>query len=190
MEPRRKTNKKTKSTSIPAEYLKNIKSVFTKAFKERLAGREIFVEGRLFPSELILCVGYLPDPEGLRQTNFEASIDHGGKDVFEKMGICIDALSSLMDQYLESSETLELPREWTPYDFEKHQVFLRTSARNTVLENEANRILGVDSNDALYTEGEDPLEDLAKKSEGDDEYRKTIEQVNEKLRKKKREDLN
>src|SRR5690348_2034795 len=102
MEPRRKTNKKIKSTSIPAEYLKNVKDVFTKAFKKRLGNREIFTEGRMFPGELILCVGYLPDPGGLKQTNFEASVDHTGKDVFEKMGICIDAISSMMDQYLES----------------------------------------------------------------------------------------
>jgi len=183
MEPRRKTNKKIKSTNIPVEYLKNIKNVFTTAFKSRLGKREIFVEGRMFPEELILCVGYLPNPKGLRQMNFEASIDHSGKDVVEKMNICIDAISSMMDQYLDSGEEMELPLEWTPYDFEKTKVYLRTSGRNTVLENQANEILGVDPHDALYTEGHN---DLGLEGENNDsEYEETIKEVNEKLRKKK-----
>lgn len=197
MEPRRKTNKKIKSTSLPTEYIKNIKDAFKKAFKKQLGKRDIFVEGRLFPEELILCVGYLPESGGLRQMNFEASADHKGKDVFEKLGICVDAISSIMDQYLESKETLELPLEWTAYDFEKNKVFLRTSSRNTNLENEANKILGVDPNDALYVEGDD-LDKIdaamAEKSDDDDtpddlandpEYRETIKQVDEKLRRKK-----
>src|SRR4051812_22287578 len=155
MEPRRKTNKKVRSTSLPPEYLKNVKDVFVKAFQKRLGKREIFVEGRLFPEELILCVGYLPDPKGLRQTNFEASIDHASKDVFAKLGITIDAIAGMMDQYLESGETMELPLEWKQYDFDKTKVYLRTSGRNTNLESEANKILGVDPNDALYVEGDD-----------------------------------
>ena len=179
MEPRRKTNKKNRSTSLPAEYVKNIKDVFTKAFQKRLGKREIFVEGRMFPEELILCVGYLPDPNGLRQTNFEASIDHKSKDIVEKMGVCIDAISSMMDQYLESGEEMELPREWTEFDFEKHKVYLRTSARNSNLENEANKILGIDSNDALYSEGDEDVDT--------DEYKETMDKVNEKLRRKKSE---
>jgi hypothetical protein len=205
MEPRRKTNKKIRSTALPPEYLKNVKDVFTKAFQKRLGKRKIFVEGRLFPSELILCVGYLPDPKGLKQTNFEASIDHSGKDVFEKLGITIDAIAGMMDQYLESGETQELPLEWTQYDFDKTKVFLRTSGRNTELEKEANKILGVDANDALYTEG-DELEkmdeslakDLASDSTSDEDtgvpmsedladdpdYQETMRKVDEKLKKK------
>ncbi len=179
MEPRRKTNKKVKSTSLPVEYVKNIKDVFSKAFKTRLGKREIYVEGRMFPTELILCVGYKPDPKGLRQINFEASIDHTGKDVFEKLGVCIDALSSMMDQYLESDESDELPVEWTSFDFEKQKIYLRTSGRNTNLENEANKLLGVDPNDVLIIEGE------ASDLEADPDYEKTIQEVNEKLQRKK-----
>ena len=183
MEPRRKTNKKIRSTNLPAEYVKNISEVFTKAFKKRLGKRKIFVEGRMFPEELILCVGYLPDPKGLRQTNFEASIDYKSKDIVEKLGICIDAISSLMDQYLDSKEELELPREWTEYDFEKTKVYLRSTSRNTVLEKEADKILGVDSNDALYTEGDD-LDQMDAELKGDGDYDETMKQVDDKLNKK------
>jgi hypothetical protein len=186
MEPRRKTNKKVRSTSLPAEYVKSIKDVLKKAFQKKLGKREIFVEGRMFPEELILCVGYVPDAAGLRQINFEASIDHKTKDLVDKMGVCLDAISSMMDQHLDD-EDMELPIEWTEYDFEKKKVFLRSTSRNTNLENEANKILGVDPNDALYIEGEDALDkidaDLAKPEE-DLEYEKTIEKVNEKLRQK------
>lgn len=187
MEARRKTNKKIKSTSLPPEYIKNIRDVFVKAFQKRLGKREIFVEGRMFPEELILCVGYLPDPGGLRQTNFEASIDHKKKDIIEKMNVCIDAIAGMMDQFLESGEEMELPLEWTEYDFEKKKVYLRTSGRNTSLENEANKILGVDPNDALYVEGDDLDkldEELAEVDDDDPDYAETIEKVNEKLRQK------
>jgi hypothetical protein len=186
MEPRRKTNKKVRSSNLPAEYVKNIKDVFKKAFQKRLGKREIFVEGRMFPEELILCVGYLPDAGGLRQINFEASIDHKTKDIVEKMGVCLDAISSMMDQYLDD-EDMELPIEWTEFDFEKQKVFLRSTSRNSNLENEANKILGVDPNDALFTEGDELDQMDAKlKEEGDDdlEYEETIEKVNEKLRQK------
>lgn len=174
MEPRRKTNKKIRSTNLPPEYLKNIEELFNKAFQRQLKGRKVLVEGRMFPQELILSVGYLPDPKGLRQVNFEASIDHSAKDVFEKLGVAVDAISSLMDQYMESEEALELPLEWTAYDFEKTKVFLRTNGRNTQLESEANKLLGTDTNEAFYSEGED-----------DTEFSETMKEVDEKLKGKK-----
>jgi hypothetical protein len=150
MEPRKKSKKSRKSTSVPPEYLKTIQKLFTDAFKKELGTKPLFLEGRILSDEILLSIGFKTDPKRLTQINFEASIDHQGSDVFQRMGICVDALSSMMEHYFKTGDKEELPVYWTEFDVGKDKVFLQISARNTELENEANRLLGEDPNDALY----------------------------------------
>ena len=176
MDPRRRANRKTKSTNLPVEYLKNIKEVFEKAFIKDLNQRPIIVEGRLYPDELALSVGFKLEKEGLRQQNFEASIDYKGtNEIVKKVNACVDAISSMVEQYFEHKGELEFPLQWTKYKFENEEIHLRSSTRNTELENEANRLLGIDANEALYSEemADEQLEEIYKKaneeSQKDDE---------------------
>ncbi|HEX4924577.1 MAG TPA: hypothetical protein VFV50_10840 [Bdellovibrionales bacterium] len=166
MDPRKKSRSPRKSTSLPKEFLDNVKDVFTKTFKKQLKGRAIIVEGRIYPDEVLLSVGYKESPKALRQTNFEASVDSNGKDVLKKLELCVDGISSMMSQYFEADEDLDLPRNWKAFPFEKDTIFLQYSGRNTELEAEANKILGLKRGDELMIDEAEDLEDV---DEGEEE---------------------
>ncbi|MGE3974220.1 MAG: hypothetical protein AB7F59_06820 [Bdellovibrionales bacterium] len=167
MEPRKKSQKKRTSTNFPPDYLKSIQKLFTDAFKKHLTGKALYLEGRILSDEILLSVGFKPDPKGLVQINFEASIDHSGADVFPQVGVCVDAISAMMEHYFKTGEKEDLPKLWQEYPVGKNKVFLQVSARNTDLENEANRLLGIETNDALVKvhESEEELEDALDESE-------------------------
>lgn len=200
MEPRLKSAKARPSTSLPQEYVSNIRELFEQNFKQQLNGRKVLVEGRLYKDELLLSVGFLPEPGSIRQINFEASMDHSGKNIERKLSVCVDALASMMSQYFENEDSqedteepqeIDFPLNWTEYDFEKEKIWLQVSRRNTDLENEANRLLGLDSNDSLYSEGEDAeeLKELeALEQESSKEDQKFWEQIKEKLENKRGSD--
>lgn len=176
MEPRKSVVGPLQSTSVPQDFLSQVREALQEAFGDRLKDRKLYLEGRIFPTEIILSVGLKPDPKGLRQINFEASADYTVKNLMEQMGLCADAISSMLEQYLDADGDIEFPLIWTKFEINKKAVYLQTSGRNTELEAAADRILGVDPNKQLYTpDGEDrdvteELEQLLKKSEeGDDE---------------------
>src|ERR1041385_6304657 len=136
MDPRKKTSVPRKSTNLPKEFLDNVTAVFSKAFKKELKGRPVIVEGRMYPDEILLSVGFKEAAEALRQTNFEASIDHKNKDVLKKLNLCVDAISSMMEQYFAADGDLDFPRQWQPFPIEKETIYLQSSARNSELEAE------------------------------------------------------
>ena len=84
MNPRLKTSKKW--TDFPDEYLKQIEDVFTQNFKAKLGKATLIVQGRIYPSEIMLRVG-LRQPKELKQVNFEVSVNYEPKkkDALEKI---------------------------------------------------------------------------------------------------------
>jgi hypothetical protein len=170
MDPRKKSNQPRKSTNLPKEFLDNVRQVFTQGFKKQLKNRPLFVEGRIYTDEILLSVGFRESEKALRQTNFEASIDSNGKDVLKKLETCVDAISSMMSQFFEADEELDLPRKWQGFPFEKETIYLQYSGRNTELEAEANKLLGLKTGDELLIdESEDLLDDDLEDEPTDDD---------------------
>ncbi len=170
MIPRLKTSKK--STPFPQEFVDQIKSAFIENFKEQLTNAELIIQGRIYPQEILLRVGFL-EKGHLRQSNFEvsAAYDYKKQNAIESIHLCIDFLASTLGQYFEQlsqkanpseeaeeSEPLDLPYLWKPIQFEKQEVFFQYSTVNTKLEEEADRLLGVSSEELVKDEEEEDFE--------------------------------
>lgn len=153
MIPRKKESKKW--TKLPPDLLTQIKTLFEKNFKVQLDGKKLTVDGRIYPSEIALRVGYQRKGE-LRFNNFEVSLDHSkAKDnVISQIHLGVDAIASLMMDYFENEEDHEMPLSWQEYPFEKQTIWLQYSSANPELEAEANKILGIDE-DTLLAETEE-----------------------------------
>ena len=159
MFPRLKTSKKW--TAFPKEYTRQIEQVFLENFSAELQNSKLIVQGRIYPAEILLRVGYLPKGR-LAQNNFEVSLDFG-KDktaIMDKIHLAIDAIGSLMNEFFESDETLDLPRVWKEFEFNKTKLYLQFTSENTDLEQEANRLLGVNEDDLMNESEEDDDEIL------------------------------
>src|SRR4051812_43570728 len=103
MIPRKKESKKW--TDLPKDFSSQIKTVFEQNFKTQLDGKKLLVEGRIYPSEILLRVG-INRPGELRYQNFEVSLDHSKikQDVIAQIHIAVDAIASLMVEYFENEE--------------------------------------------------------------------------------------
>lgn len=156
MDARKSSSKKW--TPFPEEYLGQITNVFKEAFGHELGQSKLVVEGRIFPEEICLRVGFR-EPQTLRQNNFEisADFDPAYENAIEKIYSCIDGAASLLASYFEGEAREKLPVDWKPFKFEKQVLYFQFSTVNTDLENEADRLLGLTSV-SLYNdeEGEDP----------------------------------
>ena len=159
MNPRKKESKKW--TGIPAELAKQIKTVFEESFSSHLTGKTLKVEGRIYPTEILMRIGINSKGE-LRFQNFEVSIDHSAEkqDTVQKITISVDAIASLMVDYFEKEEEHEMPFVWQEYPFEGLQLWLQYSSTNTELEAAANKLLGVEDESKLLIETKDELEAL------------------------------
>lgn len=159
MNPRKKESKKW--TNLPTDFSNQIKTIFEQNFKPHLAGKKIQVEGRIYPTEIMLRVGINTVGE-IRYQNFEVSLDHSQEkqDTIPQIHIAVDAIASLMFDYFQNEEDHELPYTWLEFPFEKQKIWLQFSSVNPELENEANKLLGVSEPDALLKETEEQLEEL------------------------------
>jgi hypothetical protein len=195
MKPRLPSSKKW--TAFPKEYLEQIDTVFKQGFAAQLVGAQLFIEGRIYPQEILLRVGML-EKGRLVQNNFEVSVEYSPikKDAVERIHNAIDAAASMMNEYFETDGEVEFPKVWKEYDFDPIKVFLQYSTVNTGLEAQANALLEKtdpqlvieedESEDALdraeeslATEADDPDDDLTEEGasedqdEDDDEERKS-----------------
>ncbi len=159
MIPRKKESKKW--TELPPELANQIKVVFEKTFKVQLDGKKLLVEGRIYPSEILLRVGINRRGE-LRFQNFEVSLDHSKvkQDAIAQIHVGVDAIASLMVEYFDNEEDHEMPFVWQEYPFEKQKLWLQYSSENPEIEAEANRLLGIENAEALLKETEEELEEL------------------------------
>lgn len=170
-------------TAFPEELVSKIKEVFTQTYLKETQDKSFMIEGRIFQSEILLRVGLLTSGK-LVQDNFESSIDlTTPKDnVHERIYICVDALGRCFDDYFalqgeepedEEESPLSLPysRDWEEIDLDGVLLHVRYSSVNTLLEREADRILGtLDEN--LYKEAETVSDDALEKADVDTEAAK------------------
>lgn len=155
MTPRLASSKKW--TSIPAELCEQIRDVFAENFVELAKSGQFLVDGRIYTQELLLQVGFLPKGR-LRQVNFEVSInfDVNKQNALELIHFIVDCAASLLQEYFVAGENIEsFPIQWKSYELEGRNIFVQVSTTNTALESEANRLLGMTTDDLVR---EDPLD--------------------------------
>lgn len=173
MIPRLVTSKKW--TDFPKEYISQITEVFKEGFKAELESVDFFVEGRIYPEEILLRVGIL-EPGRIAQANFEVSAVYDVKkqDAIEWIYTCIDAAGTMMGEYFDLDGEVEFPRTWKEIDFEGKKIFTQFTTVNTRLEAEADALLGAHEKSlVIEEETEDALDLAAEKiasEEGDDEF--------------------
>ncbi len=148
MNPRLKTSKKW--TAFPAEYAKQIQNVFNESFAEYLEAAEILIEGRIYPGEIMLRVGYL-EAGRLSQANFEVSMAYSQQeqDAIQRIHNCVDAAASLMMDYLENEGEVDVPYTWKEISFQGSKIYVQFTTENSSLEAQANALLGVSEADLL-----------------------------------------
>ena len=191
---RKKESKKW--SPVPSELSKQIKTVFEESFSANLQGKSLKVEGRIYPTEILMRIGINSKGE-LRFQNFEVSIDHSSEkqDTVQKITVAVDAIASLMVDYFDNEEDHEMPLVWQQYPFENEKIWLQFSSTNSDLESEANKLLGVKEEATLLVE---TLEELEALEIPDDEeidtskpkiFRVPTDNPNDTMKKKKKEDM-
>lgn len=148
MHPRLRTSKKW--SPLPKEFLKQVEGVFKQTFKAQIGTGKVVVEGRIYPEELLVSVGYHPG-KGLKQSNFEVSIAYKkDKDnVIKLLNLSVDVAASLFEQYFAAEDDEEFPRLWQEFDVENRPVYVQYSGTNTELEKAANKLLGEKADEGL-----------------------------------------
>ncbi len=203
MTPRMKSSKKW--TAFPKEYSDQIEVVFRENFTDYMKDATVIVEGRIYPEEVLLRVGFRR-PGELRQSNFETSMQYSAKekDALERIHNCVDAAATMMLEFLEAEaeeKEMDLPYIWKELPVEGKKIFIQYTSENSSLEAEANKLLGIDI-DGLVAEEEESEDALAvadeaveaediidEESETDDEDKNPRMFGSIKTGKKKKEDL-
>ena len=134
-------------TELPPEFTQKVKSIFATQFKVEAGYGEFLVEGRIYPDEVVVRIGFV-EKGRLKQANFEASMDRIKKPEDKTMDALysiIDALGGLMEEFfeLDGEEELDIPLVWKAFDFEGETIYLQQTTVNSSLEAEADRILGL-----------------------------------------------
>ena len=149
MHPRLKTSKKW--TPLPKEFLKQIESVFKQTFKAQIGTGKVITDGRIYPEEILVSVGLKAAATGLKQSNFEISIEYKkNKDnVLNLLNLSVDVAASLFEQYFAAEDDQDFPRIWQEFDVDNRPVYVQYTTTNTDLENEANKLLGEYADEGL-----------------------------------------
>ena len=132
-------------TPLPAELMQQMKSVFSEGFRGQLGNASVEIEGWIYPSELMLSLGFTR-PNQLKQPNFEVSMTYDPKrdNVLKLVHVAFDAIGALFDQYFASPDDMDFPLHWEEIEFEGRRLHIQYTGKNTKLEAEADRLLGVD----------------------------------------------
>lgn len=184
MKPRLISSKKW--TPFPKDYLQQIELAFAEAFPGQFEENKLILEGRIYPEEILLRVGYL-EKGRLKQNNFEVSSPYSPakKDALDCIHTCVDAAASLMNEFIVSEGEVDFPTSWKDYDFGGMPIWVQYSTVNTELESEADRLLGLQEKNLVVDESakedalefsveripseDDSQEDLTTDSDSDDE---------------------
>jgi hypothetical protein len=186
MNPRYKSNKKW--TEFPADLTIGISDIFKQNFKDQLGDNtEVHVSGRFYEKEILVQVGLHRKGE-LRYNNFEVSLDHKNEPdkVIEQVYMAVDAIASLLLDFFENEDEIQLPYTWMEYPFNGEKVWLQFTTENPVLKDAADKLLG-ESDDSLLKEidDEDSADILDATEEEFDEFAKNLEPQMFKSRNKK-----
>lgn len=143
MTPRLDSSIFKSQSSFPPDALKLIQESLQEQYAEFLADKVLVVQGVIYPKELILSVGFR-DKGGIRQRNFEASMDFDlqTQNPVNLIHAGLDAVGSMMSQWIETDGDLAVPLEWTKFDLDKNPLWLRSTNVNSDLEAQANALLG------------------------------------------------
>ena len=177
MNPRYKSNKKW--TEFPSDLSDSISNIFKQNFVKQLGTEtEVHVSGRFYEKEILVQIGLHKKGE-LRYSNFEVSLDHKNESdkVIELIYIAVDAIASLMVEFFENDESIELPYTWMEYPFNEYVVWLQFSTENPQLKDAADKLLG-ESDDSLLKEidEENMSSDILDSNEEDfEEFVKNLE---------------
>lgn len=139
MAPRLKTS--ITPSPLPEDALKPVKAAVEKNFKKELKGKTVTIKGNVYKEELVVTI-VITEKESIRPLNFEASVDVKGKNAMDQLYLALDALGSMLQQYLEAEGDIELPTIWHEFEMDGKKVYLQFHRDNPDLEREANRILG------------------------------------------------
>jgi len=165
MNPRLSTSKQW--TKFPAELITQMRTVFQEGFGPQLGKATIEVEGRIYPGELLLSLGFSRSNQ-LKQPNFEISLGYDAKkeNVLKLIHTLFDSMGALFDQYFQNPDDGEFPRYWEEMEFEGKKLFVQYSTRNSKLESDADSLLGASGNGLLHDEddlSEEALSELKSK---------------------------
>jgi hypothetical protein len=170
MDPRLPTSRQR--TKFPDELVKQMKSVFVEGFKGQLGKAVVEIDGRIYPGELMLSLGFRRANQ-LKQPNFQISLAYDAKkeNVLKLFHTMIDAMGALFDQYFQSDDDSEFPRYWEELDFEGKKLFVQYATDNSKLEKKANKLLGLEENEELIRndKSQEELEDIKQKLGLDDD---------------------
>lgn len=146
MKPRLASSKKW--TAFPPEFLQQIDAVFRENFSKELKSAELIVEGRIYPQEILVRIGYL-EAGRLKQANFEVSVEYSQEknDAIQRINDAVDAAASLMVEYFENEKNakdeLDFPLIWKEVPFNNGKLHIQFSTVNTKLEAQADALLGI-----------------------------------------------
>lgn len=195
MNPRYKIS--LKWTAFPQEFSEQIRLVFVQNFEKQLGKTmSLSVNGRIYQKEITLRVGLHSKGE-LKHFNFEASVDlpanASGNEakIFETISVAVDALASLVAEYFENDQDIEIPYTWTETTFEGKKVWIQHSTENPDLEAEANKLLGLADDDSVLKNAEsEKSEDVLDATEEEfDEFAENLSSEPQMFKKKKKDDL-
>lgn len=195
MNPRYKVSQKW--TAFPPEFSEQIRSVFVQNFEKQLGKTmSLSVDGRIYQKEITLRIGLHSKGE-LKHFNFEASVDlppnpaNDENKIFETISVAVDALASLVAEYFENDQDIELPYTWTESTFEGKKVWVQHSTENPDLEAEANKLLGLADDDGVLKNADDEKSDdvLDATEEEFDEFAENLSSEPQMFKKKKKDDL-
>jgi hypothetical protein len=148
MEPRLKTSKKW--TALPKELLTQIRTAFKSTFKDQLGGAKVEADGRIYPEEILLSVGFKTEGT-LKQSNFLISIAYkkGKDDVLKLLNLATDAAGALFEQLFQSDDDQDFPRIYQEVNFEGRPIYVQYTTNNSELDKAANKLLGVADDESL-----------------------------------------
>lgn len=132
-EPRIEASNRHSPQSLPPDLVTMISDSMRQKY-DYFQNKDLLVLGAIYPEEIILSIGYR-NRDSLRQLNFECSLDIEQENPMDIFHLGADAIDGMIQEYIESEGDIELPLNWTEFDFENKKIFLKTSRVNTDIEN-------------------------------------------------------
>lgn len=141
MEPRR--SKSPKWTKLPKDYVTQVVAALKESFADEVKSGKFVVEGRIYPDELMLRMGFLENGR-LRQTNFEISVDYraGKDDTMKLLSLAVDVGATMLEELFSATDDSDFPRTWKPFEVEGRTIYLQFSSNNSELDEAADKFLG------------------------------------------------
>ncbi|MBX7231839.1 MAG: hypothetical protein K1X29_07110 [Bdellovibrionales bacterium] len=142
MEPRSQTS--ARWTPLPKDFIQQVNEALIKSFTNQAKKGSFIIEGRIYPKELLVRIGFL-EKGRLHQQNFEISIDYlpGKDDAYKTLGLAVDVGATMLEELFSSENDLDFPRLWQSFQIEGRDVYIQFSSINSRLETEAEKLLSL-----------------------------------------------